>query len=589
MFHLPVRHFFLTIFFAFGVITTSINHGSLRADTTVTFGSGSNQFDIVFSIIGDPENSPDTVGWPNPHISVPVGSVGYAYRISKYEVSRDMVRKASEEGGLGITLPSMDFLTHGPRPNMPVTGVCWNEAARFVNWLNTSQGFFPAYKFAIQPGEIGYNPIAHIERWQPGDLGYNPENRFRNSLALYFLPSLDEWYKAAYYDPSANGGQGSYWIYTTGSNNPPTPVSGGTQAGTAVFHQPVIQGPADIDNAGGLSPYGVMALGGNVWELQETTLFRDNDAPDHIRIIRGSDFSHPIGPDGMMSTYVYYKSPTDKHYDIGFRIASRFDNIPAASLVASQAVHSNWSGSGSPIDNLKSAAKQGLGVRTLTEANLINPTSGINGIVFDIKGFWNPSAVSLQDFRFQMSPQGAFSELINPLANWQEAPSPSEISVTEHPDQEDVTRIIIRWQDSQIMNRWLRATIRTNANTGLMFNEVYYLGHLLGETTGPEGSVYTVSFSDITLIRQAVGTQVDASSIFDIDKNGIVTFSDISAMRSQVGTVLTTVWLTERVREILFSWTGWGSGNEQSWTLTWQEETNGSGRRLTRNPRKRGI
>ena len=34
---------------------------------------------------------------------------------------------------------------------------------------------------------------------------------------------------------------------------------------------------------------------------------------------------------------------------------------------------------------------------------------------------------------------------------------------------------------------------------------------------------------------------------------------------------------------------GVGPGNERSWTLTWQEETNNSGRRLTRNPIKRGI
>jgi hypothetical protein len=47
--------------------------------------------------------------------------------------------------------------------------------------------------------------------------------------------------------------------------------------------------------------------------------------------------------------------------------------------------------------------------------------------------------------------------------------------------------------------------------------------------------------------------------------------------------------LTERVREISLSWMGWGSGHERFWTLTWQEETNNSGWRLTRNPRKRGI
>ena len=73
---------------------------------------------------------------------------------------------------------------------------------------------------------------------------------------------MDEWFKAAYYDPTANGGVGSYWRLPTGSNSAPVP--GGTAEGTAVYNQPSSQGPADIDNAGGLSPYGIMGMGGNV-------------------------------------------------------------------------------------------------------------------------------------------------------------------------------------------------------------------------------------------------------------------------------------------------------------------------------------
>jgi hypothetical protein len=44
--------------------------------------------------------------------------------------------------------------------------------------------------------------------------------------------------------------------------------------------------------------------------------------------------------------------------------------------------------------------------------------------------------------------------------------------------------------------------------------------------------------------------------------------------------------LTERVREISLSWMGWGSGNERSWTLTWQEETNNSGPAVNKKPQK---
>ena len=87
---------------------------------------------------------------------------------------------------------------------------------------------------------------------------------FRNSLAKYFLPSVDEWYKAAYYDPTS----GVYDLYPTGSNTAPTAVASGTAAGTAVF--PADYCPADITLAGGLSPYGTMGQGGNVYEWNET-------------------------------------------------------------------------------------------------------------------------------------------------------------------------------------------------------------------------------------------------------------------------------------------------------------------------------
>ena len=67
----------------------------------------------------------------------------------------------------------------------------WSEAARFVNWLSTSQGYDAAYKFTTGGGND------NIALWTSGDSGYNAANPFRNSNAYYFLPSEDEWYKAA--------------------------------------------------------------------------------------------------------------------------------------------------------------------------------------------------------------------------------------------------------------------------------------------------------------------------------------------------------------------------------------------------------
>lgn len=500
------------------------------AEEVVTFGSGANQFQMTFVPIGNPGNPPDTTGNPNP-----AGSVAYNYRMGKFEVSRDMVNKANEEGNLGITL--IDMTTYGGNgASRPATGVSWNEAARFVNWLNISQGYSPAYKFAFQPGNGGYNPNENIQLWDPADAGFNPNNRFRNCMARYFLPSVHEWYKAAYYDPTLNSDTGGYWDYPTASDSAPIAVSGGTAAGTAVYNLPLSQGPADIDNAGGLSPYGVMGLGGNVWEWEETTFDLLNDNPSSWRGCRGEGYqgeSFSLSAMARIFGFVFQEGSTD----IGFRVV----NIPTSDITATSITHTNWTGPGSPIDNNKSLALEGLGLRTLSAVNLINSSAGITGVLIDVENLTNPAALTSQDFRFQMSPQGSFSEILNPPILWQDAPNPTQISVSPHPTDSEISRVLIRWNNSQIANRWLRLTIKATNNTGLLTSQTYYLGHLLGETTGSDGAAFTASFSDISLIRQAVGSQADASSVVDIDKNGVVSFADITAMRSNIGTVLTNI------------------------------------------------
>ena len=40
----------------------------------------------------------------------------------------------------------------------------------------------------------------------------------KNRNALYWIPTESEWYKAAYYDPSLNGGAGGYWTNATMGN-----------------------------------------------------------------------------------------------------------------------------------------------------------------------------------------------------------------------------------------------------------------------------------------------------------------------------------------------------------------------------------
>lgn len=291
----------LRLFSLTAVALLSIACQSARA-TIVTFGSGVNEFDMEFVEIGNLGNAADTMGTPDP-----AGAVGYTYNMGKFEVSEDMINKANTLGSLGIT-------KHTRGTNKPATGVSWNEAARFVNWLNTSQGYSPAYKFALQPGDGGYSASSQILLWEAADMGFDATNPFRNSLAHYFLPSVDEWYKAAYYNPNTS----TYFDYPTGSDMAPTPVASGMTAVTAVYNgQP---GLADVTVAGGLSPYGIMGMGGNVHEWEETTFDLMNGSSSSARGVRGGDWGSSSS--GLSSLFRNSSSPASEGGSIGFRVVS---------------------------------------------------------------------------------------------------------------------------------------------------------------------------------------------------------------------------------------------------------------------------
>ncbi len=287
----------------------------------VTFGTGANQFQMEFVTIGNPGNAADTTGNPTP-----AGAVGYTYDIGKFEVSRELITKynaAAENAARKITLKDMSTLG-GNGLNKPATGVTWNEAARFVNWLNTSTGSQAAYKFTSD----GVNDS--IALWNPGDTGYNSSNPFRNSLATYVLPTYNEWYKAAYYDPNANGSTGTYWKYPTGSNTAPTSVASGTAANTAVYDWGFSDiGPADVTQAGGLSPYGVMGMGGNVYELEESPYDLPNYNPHTARGFRGGAWNYT--PYWMLSSTRTDYGPENEYDPFGnngFRVASLSPSSP---------------------------------------------------------------------------------------------------------------------------------------------------------------------------------------------------------------------------------------------------------------------
>ncbi len=273
---------------------------SERSDATIImFGSGGNAFNMEFVAIGNANNADDLTGDPNP-----AGKVEYAYQMGKFEVSEDMITKFNASQALQITKDTRGV-------NKPATSVSWNEAARFVNWLNTSTGGFAAYNAT---GGVNTN----ITPWTALDtLDYDASNPYRSMRTNYVLPSMDEWYKAAYYNPLTS----TYSDYTNGLNTAPTAVASGTAANTAVYGQIFAQGPADIMSAGGLSPYGIMGLGGNVFEWEETAFSLNNSSGSSARGRRGGNWDSESAFN-LSSSARNSLNPALEISSIGFRVAS---------------------------------------------------------------------------------------------------------------------------------------------------------------------------------------------------------------------------------------------------------------------------
>ena len=269
---------------------------------TESFGSGANAFTMDFVTIGNPNNPADTTGSPNP-----AGSVAYTYNLGKYEVSREQIDKANAAGGLGIDMYNMAYYGYGDNGvNKPATGISWNEAATYVNWLNTSKGYQAAYKF---------DGSGNFRLWSAGDAGYNVENLFRNSLAKYVIASNNEWFKGAY-----GNLDGTWNNYPTGSDSAPTPVASGTAANTAVYRQSDYAGPADINNAGGLSPYGTMGQGGNVAEWTDTAYDGSNNSESDSMELRGGLWVNQSS--NLDASTRSYTARDESYWFLGFRVAS---------------------------------------------------------------------------------------------------------------------------------------------------------------------------------------------------------------------------------------------------------------------------
>ena len=260
---------------------------SVTTAQAVEITHGTTTINMDFVTVGNTDNVNDTHGDG-------YGAVDYSYKIGTYEVSENQWDAVS---GASTTDPLDDPGYWSG--DQPVAQISWHEAAMFCNWLTSGDVTNGAYT-------ISGGAVTAIDR----------AGAISTHGAVYVIPTENEWYKAAYYDPGKAGGAG-YWDYPTMDDdpNPPDGIDSSTDTiFDAVFYEGYDQGhPNDVDDAGVLSHYGTMGQGGNVWEWNETAI-------GSSRGVRG-------GPWGSYSLLLAASTrprddPSYENYGIGFRVAS---------------------------------------------------------------------------------------------------------------------------------------------------------------------------------------------------------------------------------------------------------------------------
>ncbi len=267
---------------------------------------GANQFTIDFVNISGDTNP--TSGY---------GIVNNDYRIGTYEITNDQWNKFVNAYGTVTGNPSSayDESPYFTGTNVPTNEVSWYEGAQFVNWLNTSTGHQAAYKFTGTQGTVNYT----LGVWESGDAGYDSSNPFRNSDAYYFLPTENEWVKAAYWNGSTlqtyamkagdtlyqgNGSNGGWNYYVPGDYGP----------------EGLAEGPWDV-GSGSEELNGTYDMMGNVWEWMESPYSSEDYLSGSLRGLRGGWYSYPDYY--LSSSYRTGINPTHGGgITVGFRVAS---------------------------------------------------------------------------------------------------------------------------------------------------------------------------------------------------------------------------------------------------------------------------
>jgi formylglycine-generating enzyme len=285
---------------------------------------------IQWSPVDNPGNAADSTVMSDG--TTGYGSVAYDYNIGTYDVTNSQyveflnakdptganklglynsnMGNANLFGGISFSAANANgskFSVIAGSGNHPVNWATWYDAARFANWLNNGQGNGDTESGAYTL--LGAKPTPS-----------NADSITRNPGAKVFLPTENEWYKAAYYDPGTH----SYFQYPTSSNIVPTAEAppGGSNSGN---YNSVLNNLTDVGAyTGTTSPYGAFDMGGEVFQRNET-LF-----PPSFRGERGGSFG--LDSTFMKSSLRFNFDPSFGDRFSGFRVASVPEPSPCVLL-----------------------------------------------------------------------------------------------------------------------------------------------------------------------------------------------------------------------------------------------------------------
>ncbi|MCX6879029.1 MAG: SUMF1/EgtB/PvdO family nonheme iron enzyme [Verrucomicrobia bacterium] len=303
-------------------IITSVGLAILAGITLLTPAFGA--VNINWAYVGDVGNAADTADGDSGTAGIQrYGAVGYAYKIAQNETTIsqycEFLNAAAKSDPYALYNPRMSstggysfiaginrsgssgsysYAAVAGSGNKPITFVSWFDAARFCNWLHNGQG-----NGDTETGAYTLN-------------GATSGAILREAAAKVWIPSENEWYKAAYYDPTKGGS--NYWLYPTQSD-----ALAGNSAGVAhsanYFDGDYVGYPgAALTNVGAYgansaSHYGTNDQGGNVFEW--------NDAVrGPSRGLRGGSW---VGEGlSLASSIRGGLTPSDENTYYGFRVAS---------------------------------------------------------------------------------------------------------------------------------------------------------------------------------------------------------------------------------------------------------------------------